>query len=69
VFDTLNSDTLAALFLILVVFQFKRIGTFLNLSKIRLRSSDWSPVPREESVMPPWGACLPYVYSLSPDTS
>lgn len=47
-FDAISSDTLAALLLVIVVLNFKRIGTFFNVSKVRLRSADWAPVDRAE---------------------
>lgn len=46
--DLFSSDALAVLLLAVAIFQYKRIGGFLNLLKIRLRASVWSPVPRAE---------------------
>lgn len=45
-FDSISSDTLAAVFLIVLMFQLKRFLSFFNLSKTRLRGSEWMPVLR-----------------------
>ena len=47
-FDAIGIDVFAALLLLIAILNFKRFGTFLNLSKIRLRSSEWAPVGRHE---------------------
>lgn len=39
-----NSDVLATVLLLVFVFQFKRISSFINLLKVRLRPAQWSPV-------------------------
>jgi len=46
-FDFIYIDTLAALLLVVAALNAKRITTF-NLSKVRLRSSEWEPVGRNE---------------------
>ncbi len=43
-----GGQLLMTLLLLLLIFQQKRIGTFLNLSKIALRRTDWQPVARHE---------------------
>ncbi len=45
-FDSISSETFAAVLLIVVVFQLKRILVFFNLSKTRMRGSEWMPVLR-----------------------
>lgn len=47
-FSYFGSDTLATLLLVLFVLQYRRIATFLNLSKYRMRRFQWTPAPREE---------------------
>ncbi len=45
-FDAISSDTLAAILLVVFVFQLNRLMGFLNLSKVRMRSSEWTPIMR-----------------------
>lgn len=45
-FGSISSDTLAALLLVIVIFRLKRLMGFLNLTKVRMRSSEWAPVLR-----------------------
>lgn len=45
-FGAISSDTIAALLLVIAIFQLKRLLGFINLTKIRMRSSEWTPVLR-----------------------
>lgn len=47
--ELLGGDLVATLLLLVFIFQFKRISTFLNLTKLRLRPSRWAPVPRDQA--------------------
>jgi len=42
-----SPDTLAAVLFILFILQFRRISTFINLSKYLIRASVWSEIPRD----------------------
>lgn len=46
--EIFSTELLAALVLVLVSFQLKPCGALVNLMKIRLRSTRWSPVTRAE---------------------
>ncbi len=46
--NLLSSDTLATLLFIIFIFQFKRISSFINLLKIRLRPALWKAATREQ---------------------
>lgn len=47
-FEYLNDDTLAALALLIFILQYRRVGTFFNLLKTKLRPSSWRPLPRAD---------------------
>lgn len=47
-FGFLGNDTLATVLLVIFILQYKRIAGFCNLTKIGLRSSEWSSVARSE---------------------
>lgn len=47
--ELLGGDLFATLLLLVFILQFKRISTFLNLTKVRLRQSHWAPAPREQA--------------------
>ncbi len=47
-FSYFGSEFIAIAFLLVLIFQFKRIGTFLNLLKARLRDAEWQPAGRQQ---------------------
>lgn len=47
-FDAFGSDILAALLLLIVIVQLKRLQIFANLTKVRLRAADGLPIARAE---------------------
>jgi Zn-dependent protease len=47
--ELLGGDLLATLLLLVFIFQFKRISTFLNLTRVRLRRSQWLPTSRSQA--------------------
>lgn len=46
--EILTSEILVIILLLVLGFHFKRIGTIVNLAKIRLRASQWEPTSRTE---------------------
>jgi Zn-dependent protease/tetratricopeptide (TPR) repeat protein len=46
--DIFSNEALAGILLVIAILQYRRIGGFFNLSKIRLRPSVWLTVPRSE---------------------
>jgi hypothetical protein len=47
-FDIFSIDTLVAVGLLIFILQYRRLASFFNLLKYKLRPSVWSAFPREE---------------------